>query len=186
MKRILFVSIMLLAAAATVFAAGGQEAAKDDVIKLIYLRRHYEIVDDKGDGYQVLSNALHKRARAIDTREPKDADENHPEMNCTSFSSGCTEICEKLSNFSYSDILARVSDANTMKGLYNTCVNGYEKLQIFRLFGLDVENSVIHKFINETYHIENEYICQLDPAKFDTIPEYVINECDKIVSAAQA
>ncbi|MDX9958684.1 MAG: ABC transporter substrate-binding protein [Clostridia bacterium] len=34
MKRVLFVSIMLLAAAATVFAAGGQEAAKDDVIKI--------------------------------------------------------------------------------------------------------------------------------------------------------
>lgn len=161
-------------------------SSKDDVIKLIYLRRHYEIVDDKGDGYQVLSNVLHKRARAIDTREPKDSDENHPEMNCASFSSGCTEICEELSNFSYSDILTRVSDANTMKVLYNTCVNGYEKLQIFRLFGLDVENSVIQKFINETYHIENEYICQLDPAKFDTIPEYVINECDKIVSASQA
>ncbi|OHD79449.1 MAG: branched-chain amino acid ABC transporter substrate-binding protein [Spirochaetes bacterium RIFOXYC1_FULL_54_7] len=33
MKRVLFVSIMLLAAAATVFAAGGQEATKGDIIK---------------------------------------------------------------------------------------------------------------------------------------------------------
>lgn len=119
---------------------------KNDIIKLIYLRRHYEIVDDKENGYQVLSNVLHKRPRAIDTREPKDSDDNHPEMNCANFSSGCAEICEELSNFSYSGILTRVSDANAMKALYSTSANGYEKLQIFRLFGLDVENSVIHAY----------------------------------------
>jgi hypothetical protein len=49
---------------------------------------------------------------------------------------------------------------------------------------MDVENSVIQKFINETYHIENEFISQLDPAKFDTIPEYVVAECDKLVNGA--
>ena len=43
----------------------------------------------------------------------------------------------------------------------------------------------IQKFINESYHIENEFICQLDPAKFDTIPEYVIAECDKLMLHAE-
>ena len=38
----------------------------DEIIKLIYLRRNYEISDDKGDVYQVLSNLLHKRDRGID------------------------------------------------------------------------------------------------------------------------
>ena len=61
----------------------------------------------------------------------------------------------------------------------------YEKLQIFRLLDLDIENSVVQKFINETYHIENEFICQLDPARFDTIPEYVISECDRILQEVQ-
>ena len=45
----------------------------------------------------------------------------------------------------------------------------------------EVENSVIRKFINETYHIENEFIFQLDPTRFDLIPEYVVDECDKIL-----
>lgn len=159
---------------------------KDDIVKLIYLRRHYEIIDDKGNGYQVLSNVLHKRARAIETREPKDSDGNHPEMNSTNFSSGCAEIREEISNFSYSEILTRLSDTKAMETLYEACLNGYEKLQIFRIFEVSVENSVIQKFINETYHIENEYICQLDPAKFDTIPEYVIAECDKVLNQVQA
>lgn len=155
---------------------------KDDIIKLIYLRRHYEIIDDKGDGYQVLSNVFHKNEQPIDTREPKNSDDNHPEMEGAKFSSGCIEICNELANFSYQEILTRVSDTDALKKLYSISANGYEKLQIFRLLELDIKNSVIQKFINETYHIENEFICQFDPAKFDTIPEYVVAECNKLVN----
>jgi ABC-type Mn2+/Zn2+ transport system ATPase subunit len=156
-------------------------SAKDDVIKLIYLRRHYEIADDKGDAYQVLSNLLHKRPRAIDFREPIGSNDAHPEMVSAKFASGCTKISEWLSGFSYPDLLNRVADLNALKSLYVASKNGYEKLQVFRLIGHEVESSVIRKFVNETYHIENEFICQLDPAKFDTIPEYVGIECDKLL-----
>ncbi|MFC0350081.1 AAA family ATPase [Undibacterium danionis] len=154
---------------------------KDDVIKLIYIRRHYEIVDNKGDAYQVLSNVLHKRARALDTREPKGLDDDHPEMEASKFANGCAEVSNRLNGFSYTDLVNRIKDISAMKLLYDTSTNGYEKLQVFRLIGLGVGNSVIKKFIDETYHIENEFICQLDPAKFDTIPEYIIAECDKIL-----
>lgn len=154
----------------------------DDIIKLIYMRRHFEIADNKGNAYQVLSNLLHKRERAIDNRAPKSFDDSQPEMEATKFSCGCGEIRNELVGFSYSNVLNRISDINTLKSLYNASTNGYEKLQIFRLFSLDIDNSVIQKFINESYHIENEFICQLDPSKFDTVPEYVIAECDKIIA----
>ena len=39
----------------------------EDVIKLIYLRRYYETINDKGCEYQLLSNLLHKREEIIDT-----------------------------------------------------------------------------------------------------------------------
>lgn len=157
---------------------------KDDIIKLIYMRRHFEISDNKGDAYQVLSNILHKRERAIDIREPRGSDGNYPEMESVKFSNGCAEVSSCLKDFSYSDILNRVNDVNALKTLYSLSTNGYEKLQIFRLFDLDIENSVIQKFINETYHVENEFICQLDPAKYDTIPEYVVHECNRILLEA--
>jgi len=160
-------------------------SSKDDVVKLIYMRRHYEIADDKSDAYQVLSNLFHKRERAIDTREPKDQDDKHPYMEAGKFGSGCADILSQLATFSYADVLISISDINTLRSLYEVCENGYEKLQVFRLLNLDVQNSVIQKFINETYHIENELICQLDPAKFDTIPEYVINECNKVLQENQ-
>ena len=160
------------------------DSNKDDIIKLIYLRRNYEISDEKGDAYQVLSNLFHKRDDAIDSREPKDQNGQHPEMEENKFESGCADIKQYLTQFSYSNILYRLSDISILKSLYFTCQNGYEKLQIFRFFDFSVKNSVIQKFINETYHIENEFICQLDPAKFDTIPEYIIVECDKILAEA--
>jgi len=156
----------------------------DEIIKLIYLRRNYEISDEKGDAYQVLSNIFHKRGRAIDSREPKDQNGQYPEMEVNKFTSGCASITNDISGFSYSNILSRLSEGTILKALYSTCQNGYEKLQIFRFFDLAVQNSVVQKFINETYHIENEFICQLDPAKFDTIPEYVIIECNKILAEA--
>lgn len=46
------------------------ESGCDDIIKLIYLRRHYEIMDDRGDACQVLSNLFHHREVPTDTREP--------------------------------------------------------------------------------------------------------------------
>ena len=158
---------------------------KDDLIKLIYMRRNLEIIDNKGDSYQVISNILHKRERAIDTREPIGPDGNYPEMEEEKFLKGCTEISNDIKGFSYSDFFKKVSNIIALKCIYNSSTNGYEKLQIVRMFDLDIENSVIQKFIKETYHIENEFICQLDPAKFDTIPEYVVAECDRIIQDVQ-
>lgn len=162
-------------------------SGKDDIIKLIYLRRRFEITDDKGDAYQVLSNLLHKgngKARGIDSRGPRNAEEEYPEMDQMKFDGGCAEISSYLIGFSYSDLLLRICDVSEMKNVYAACTNGYEKLQICRLIDHAENDAVIEKFIKQTYHIENEFICQLDPAKFDTIPEYVVSECDKIVALA--
>lgn len=160
---------------------------KDDIIKLIYMRRRFEITDDKGNAYQVLSNLFHKgndMARGIDSREPKDAEDKYPEMDQTKFDNGCAEITSHLIGFSYSGLLLRICNVSEMKNVYALCTNGYEKLQVCRLIDHAENDAVIEKFIKQTYHIENEFICQLDPAKFDTIPEYVVSECDKIVAGA--
>ncbi|NTU50004.1 MAG: AAA family ATPase [Desulfobulbaceae bacterium] len=155
---------------------------KDDIIKLIYMRRRLEIADDKGDAYQVLSNLLHKRERAKDFREPHSGEDDCPEMTGEKFCSGSDQIKEEMPSFLYNDILQRIRDASSLKTIYYSCTNGYEKLQVCRLIDHEENDAVIEKFIKETYHIENEFICQLDPAEFDTIPWYVIAKCDGIVS----
>lgn len=159
-------------------------SAKDEIIKLIYLRRTLEITDPMGDAYQVISNILHKREYVNDSREPVGANGEYPKMDSAKFSNGCEQVKGRLSDFSYDDYLSRMKDTSALKALYYSSSTGYEKLQIFRLLGLAVENSVIQKFINETYHIENEFVCQLDPTKFDTVPEYVVIECNRLLREA--
>ena len=144
------------------------------------MRRHYEILEEKGTPYQILSNLLKKRDTLIDYRKAKD--ENN--IDSDQLEEGTVEICKYLQTFSYENFIEKVKDSNKIKLLYNSSSNGYEKLNLVRLLIEDINtiNSVVRKFINETYHIENEFICQLDPTEFDIIPEYIIDECDKIVS----
>lgn len=41
------------------------------------------------------------------------------------------------------------------------------------------------KFVNETNHIENDYIFQLNPFKFFEIPDIYLNELKDFVSSQQ-
>ena len=69
-----------------------------------------------------------------------------------------------------------------MKTAYNDAKYNYEKLQLFRIFQEEVPDSdIINKFIKESFHIENEYIMQINPCKYEIVPWYIIDECDKLV-----
>ena len=61
---------------------------------------------------------------------------------------------------------------------------GYEKIQLFRIIRGQHEDDIISKFVNESYHIENEYVMQLNPHKFESIPEYVVEECSRLLRPA--
>jgi len=151
----------------------------DDIIKSIYLRRHYEIIDDKGLEYQLLSNLLHKRA-APQIRE------NGAErpMTQAEIETGSAIIQGKLASFDYAKLLDRLLNEADMVSAYHAAQNGYEKLQLFRIINNENhENDVIKKYINESFHIENEYIMQLNPHKFDFVPDYIIAECDQAMAS---
>ena len=64
---------------------------------------------------------------------------------------------------------------------------GYEKLQLFRLIKGEArkekpEGDVVAKFVNATYHIEHEYVMQLNPHFFDPVPEYVVEVCVQVLA----
>lgn len=53
-------------------------------------------------------------------------------------------------------------------------------MQLYRIAVNDNhDNDVIRKFINETFHIENDYLFQSELREYNTIPQYIIDECDK-------
>lgn len=155
----------------------------DEIIKLIYLRRHFEIIDDLGNEYEILSNLFHKRKREECKDQRKEIGDD---LMCESdFNSGVAKIIELIPSFDYVKILAKLEDLEGLKTLYSEVGNSYAKLNIFRLIydeKLTEIPSVLRKFINETFHIENELICQLDPNEYDLIPDFILEECDKFIT----
>ena len=149
----------------------------NDISKIIYLRRYYEITNDKGNPFQLISNLLHKRVTPITMiNETRNMTEDEI-IDATG------EIKKKLPTFDYTKLLATVSDADILKKLYRESLSNYIKLHLYRVYSQDkadkIESSIITKFINQAFHIENDYIYQLNPCQFQLVPQYVIDECDK-------
>lgn len=106
-------------------------------------------------------------------------------MSPEEINSATARIKEKLNSFSYQALLDKVNDRAAMIAAYKAAGNNYEKLQLFRIINNENhENDVVKKYINESFHIENEYIMQLNPHKYDFIPEYIIAECDNLLEVA--
>lgn len=151
--------------------------------RLVYLRRLYEVTNNKSNGYHVLSNLFHKREVL---RKPIE-DGTMVEMSDEDIRRGCSDIQGKIPEFNYAILLATVSNDIAMKGLYHSSGNNYEKLHIYRMLFDDktdgVGSTIIQKFINEAFHLENNYIYQLSPSKYQLVPQYVIDECDNIISS---
>ena len=66
--------------------------------------------------------------------------------------------------------------------LYNRSSSNYEKLQIFRImYDGEIDDAVFKKYLDETYHIENDYLFQLNPTEVETIPQYIVDMCDNYI-----
>lgn len=95
-----------------------------------------------------------------------------------------SSIQKIIPDFDYDALIVVVKDDSAMRAKYASSNVGYEKIQLFRIIHGKHADHVIAKFINESYHIENEYVMQLNPHKFESVPEYVIDECDKLLVEA--
>lgn len=151
------------------------QLSSETINKLIYLRRYFEVLDDKGEAYQLLANLFHTR----DIPTKRNEDGNEVEMTEEEINEATSKIKEHIDSFDYSVELTNAKDTDFLKSLYASSQNNYERLQIYRMIcgETDSANTVVQKFINETYHIENEYVSQLNPRKYEMIPEFIIEEC---------
>lgn len=153
--------------------------AAEDIVKVTYLRRHFEILDNRGLAYQLLSNLLHKRSVPF----KKEGGSEIPLSN-EEIASATKEVQQKMPSFDYARLLSRVSDSALLKNAFISSSNSYEKLQLFRLLQVKLaRNDVLQKFINETFHIENELVMQINPCKYDVVPEFIMDECERLVGA---
>ena len=152
-----------------------------EINRLVYLRRHHEITNQKDFTFDVISNLFHKRE--VLTRV-----ENQQAINMTAeeIQAGIESIKRNIPTFDYQSLLNETKDNNKIKDIYNRSLNNYEKLHIYRIAFDDkndnIESDVIRKFINEAFHIENNYIYQLNPNSYQLVPQYVIDECDRYMA----
>lgn len=152
--------------------------AANDVHKIIYLRRFLEITEPAGNAYQLLSSLIHKRVHP-----DKRIGGTVVQLTSTEIADASAEVATHIVGFDYNTMQARFADESQMVAAYKAASKNYEKLQIFRVIkdGDLPENEILAKFINEVFHIENDFIMQVNPLKYELIPHYVIEECDKVL-----
>jgi len=151
------------------------EQASVDITKLIHLRRLYEINNNKGIEYELLSNLFHKRENPYRRVEGQITPLTEEEIINAS-----DEIKAKVDGFRYTDMLNRVNDDAFIFELYKNSISNFEKLELYRILtGEAIGDNVLRKYINETFHIENDYVMQLNPIKYQVIPSFIIDQCNK-------
>jgi len=151
----------------------------DNLNKLVYLRRLLETEDNTGPAWQLLSNLFHKR----------EVPEIHEEgstrlMLAEEIAQATNEVKQFIADFAYDIEYAKAQNTIGLIALYHGSTSNYEKLQLYRiLFNENSENHVVKKFVNETFHVENDYLFQLNPREYVTVPQYIIDECDKDIAS---
>ena len=148
----------------------------DEINKMIYLRRRLEAVGDKGLAWQLLSNVFHP-----DREIPMIQDEHGERaMSVQEITDASATICSEIADFDYNRVYQRTHNHDDMVAVYRNASSGYEKVQIYRIINHgNIADTIFKKFIDEAYHIENDSLFQLNPTEFSTVPEYIINICDR-------
>jgi ABC-type dipeptide/oligopeptide/nickel transport system ATPase subunit len=88
-----------------------------------------------------------------------------------------------ISEFSYSKFKKNVFNKDELIALYKTEQNTYYQLQVFRviLTVLNLRSKIVDdpllKYIDEQFHVENDYIFYLDLNKYDIVPDFVKPKC---------
>lgn len=159
------------------------DSSADPIIKCIYLRRRYEVHGERGAEYDVLSSLLHIRD------EPSSRGDNGElvPLDAEQRKQAVAEIRKVICSFDYDSLLAQLKDKDVLKAKFEGTNVGYEKVQIFRIASaLDPDapagDPAFKKFVNESYHIENEYVMQLNPRDFDAVPEHLLQACSDLLA----
>jgi len=145
--------------------------------KMIYLRRLYELQEDDSEAYQLLSNIFKTREVPVKKKEGIEI-----VMTLSEIQRATEKIKEHIPEFTdYNDIYKSLTNPIYVIEQYEKALSNYEKLQLYRIIDPNTDDNVIRKFVNETYHLENDYLFQLNPREYSTIPQYIINVCDELI-----
>lgn len=148
-------------------------------VRIVNFRKYYELTISgfkTSPCYDVLSNLIHGR------RIPEDCQKQPMSQN--KIDEGMYEISKLIPGYTYETLINELDSSKLVAELSKNSNTYYKILAIRLLFErektmmqqLKKEYPAVCKFLNETNHIENDYIFQLNPEKFFSIPEVYVNK----------
>lgn len=158
---------------------------REMVVRVVNLRKHIELVRPNFSEtpiYEVLSNLIHGRDIALTNNEEK-LDEHI-------FKNGCLEMANYLDGLSYDDVLSELKVEKLLEIIKSPYI--YDKIITLRLLferfdrllsKLRKKYPAAYKYVNETNHVENDYIFQLDPFKYFSIPKLYRDELEEFINS---
>lgn len=166
------------------------EFAKDNnmplYVRVVNARKHIELTNENYSGlesYDILSNLIHGRMN------PEDG-EKQP-MTVEAIDKGIEELIPLINDYdSYEKYISELGTDYLIGELDNDSI--YFRILAIRLLferceglmsKLRKESPEACKFLNETNHIENDYVFQLNPEKFFSIPKVYVHEIKEFLDA---
>jgi len=158
----------------------------DIIHKLIYCRRLLEMQDDKNMAWQLVSNVFHKN-RDIPKIQPQGETELR-DMTPEEIEAATEVIRTDIPDFDYTVVYPRTKNVADMINLYRNSNSGYEKVQVYRvIYDGDLKTgSTLKKYVDETFHVQNDYLFQLNPREYKIVPQYVLDFCDNDIDILEA
>lgn len=169
------------------------ENSKNDQLNKIHrvtcLRKLLEHVPEldvgQDNAYQLLSCLLHGKTKPT-TKIGAD-------LTKAEIMSGEATIKLYMTDFDYNAYLTRVfTKEPLLKIIVDEKQNSYFRLQAFRVLLGAVEHlksknsdDVLMKYIDEQFHVENDYMFTLDYVKYDTVPDFIIPKCLEFLKKEQ-
>lgn len=133
--------------------------------------------------YNVLSSLVHGR------NTPTHDNCGESLLSPEEISDGVQQIKEYISDFDYDSILQLCAPANLLSNYTNTA-DSYSRIMLLRMYcervpdarsRLASTNEVLLKYIDETFHIENDYVYMLDVRTFDIVPHHIDMQANAFV-----
>lgn len=153
-----------------------------------FIEHQYRKPRDESEAYNILSSLIHGRPKPTYDNDGEDEIIGEP------LSKGIKYIKEFITDFDYATILEQCSPQNLMER-YTSESSSYIKMLILRAYTeqskearerLRLTNDVLRKYVDETYHIENDYLYSLDVRRFNIVPDHYITDAEQYVANEKA
>lgn len=165
--------------------------SKDNSINIIsrvnFLRKYIEHISvENYEENQLIYDMLSSLVHAKNYPDKQVSRDTHLKFTDEEFKKAQDCIREYIEDFDYETIVNNYYNKEYIVKEFFKESNNYIKSQLFREYlevsgeRKNLDNNLL-KFIDEIYHIENDYIFTIDLMKFDTIPDYIMEKINNFM-----